>query len=116
MVCGPGENGSLRQKVYRYWLGPGRDMAFGRNADQDCYEASDTGRDVVFAGPGPDRLVFVEEEGGRDRVFAGSGDDVIKVSNLRHRLVDGGPGRDTCIWVRGAVPDEVRSCERIVRQ
>ncbi len=48
--------------------------------------------DVFVAGLGNDKLIG---KGGKDVFHAGKGTDVISVSNLAFRLVDGGSGNDT---------------------
>jgi hypothetical protein len=118
LACGWAEDSAdpPRGATFRYWLGAGDDVAFGsagEYGDSDCYEAPDRGRDVVWAGPGDDRLRFVVA--GRDRVYAGPGDDSIRVRNRDHRVVVCGPGHDVLTLVDGADPPVARGCEHVAR-
>lgn len=114
ILCGPDVNALEPHPSgpHRYFLGFGDDKAFW---GWSCYEEHDSiGPDVVFGGPGDDRILL--RNAGRDRTYGGSGNDLIRVKfNRQVVVVDCGPGRDVLeLWVDTA--PEIRRCESVIRR
>lgn len=71
------------------------------NPSQHIYALQ--GDDVVYGGKG------------RDYVYGGAGADKLNAFHASRGLLNGGPGKDTCIVGRGSHVD-LRSCETVVRK
>ena len=89
----------------------GADESYGGRGNDLVGAGKDGKKDLVYGGPGRDRLVIWLF----DHAFAGSGNDTVVVK-MEGTEVFCGPGHDTAIVPRGALSFiHLHSCEVVVK-
>ncbi len=95
------------------YAGRGADKVSGGARADRIYTGKDLKRDLVYGGPGPDRIYARAF----DWVYAGSGNDTIRIVQMTFNMqtqIRCGPGYDTLIMPYGWSIGRPPGCERVI--